>query len=178
MAFDADMAANVEVLNSWKEVATYMGRGVRTVQRWERELGLPVRRPRAKSRSAVIAFKNELDRWLHQAPAEQLKRDHNDQVLREHSERVEHSLNGASPHHYERQAQLHKNTQLLISRTRLMLSRSTDLCEQLNSLRQKIERTIQLTSANGEHSGPRLIEKPGQKPLATAPDGKYHAVAS
>ena len=33
-------------LNTWKEIATYMGRGVRTVQRWERELGLPVRRPR------------------------------------------------------------------------------------------------------------------------------------
>jgi hypothetical protein len=59
---------NTDVLNSWKEVAVYMGRGVRTVQRWERELGLPVRRPRGKSRSAVIAFKPELDRWLAQAP--------------------------------------------------------------------------------------------------------------
>jgi hypothetical protein len=56
------------VLNSWKEIATYMGRGVRTVQRWERELGLPVRRPRAKSRSAVIALAADLDEWLHRAP--------------------------------------------------------------------------------------------------------------
>jgi hypothetical protein len=61
---------NTDVLNSWKEVAVYMGRGVRTVQRWERELGLPVRRPRGKSRSAVIAFKPELDRWLAQAPTD------------------------------------------------------------------------------------------------------------
>lgn len=26
---------NAEVLNSWKEIARYLGRGVRTVQRWD-----------------------------------------------------------------------------------------------------------------------------------------------
>jgi len=57
-----------EILNSWKEVAQYLGRGVRTVQRWEHELGLPVRRPRGKSRSAVIAFREELDGWLIDRP--------------------------------------------------------------------------------------------------------------
>jgi hypothetical protein len=62
------MVVNTEVLNSWKEVATYLGRGVRTVQRWERELGLPIRRPRGKSRSPIIAFRPELDRWLRSAP--------------------------------------------------------------------------------------------------------------
>lgn len=56
------MTANV--LNSWKEIAHYLGRGVRTVQRWERDLGLPVRRPRGRSRSAVIAIPSELDQWL------------------------------------------------------------------------------------------------------------------
>ena len=59
---------NSEVLNSWKEIAAYMGRGVRTVQRWERELGLPVRRPRGKERSAVIALTPDLDTWLHKVP--------------------------------------------------------------------------------------------------------------
>lgn len=38
--------------------------GVRTVQRYERELRLPVHRPAEKSRSSVIAFKAELDRWV------------------------------------------------------------------------------------------------------------------
>jgi hypothetical protein len=56
------------VLNSWKEIATYLGRGVRTVQRWEAELQLPVRRPRGKNRSAVIAFREELDQWLSRTP--------------------------------------------------------------------------------------------------------------
>jgi hypothetical protein len=62
------MVVNTDVLNSWKEVATYLGRGIRTVQRWERELGLPIRRPRGKPRGPVIAFRRELDQWLQSAP--------------------------------------------------------------------------------------------------------------
>lgn len=58
----------VEVLNSWKEIAQYLGRGVRTVQRWESTLGLPVRRPHGRGRSAVIAMRSELDRWLKSCP--------------------------------------------------------------------------------------------------------------
>lgn len=60
------------VLNSWKEIACYLGRGVRTVQRYERDLGLPVRRPRGKSRSAVIAMPEDLDAWLRRAPLGEL----------------------------------------------------------------------------------------------------------
>jgi hypothetical protein len=57
-----------DVLNSWKEIAVYLNRGVRTVQRWEAELGLPVRRPRGKSRSAVLAMRSELDAWTKACP--------------------------------------------------------------------------------------------------------------
>lgn len=56
------------VLNSWKEIASYLGRGVRTVQRWEHDLNLPVRRPRGGERSAVLAFPRELDQWLARTP--------------------------------------------------------------------------------------------------------------
>jgi hypothetical protein len=55
-------------LNSWKEIAAYMGRGVRTVQRYERELHLPVRRIQGKSRASVLALKGDLDTWLRSAP--------------------------------------------------------------------------------------------------------------
>lgn len=55
---------STNVLNSWKEIAIYVGRGVRTLQRWELELGFPVRRPRGKHRSAVLAIKSEIDLWL------------------------------------------------------------------------------------------------------------------
>jgi CheY-like chemotaxis protein len=51
------------ILNGWKEIAQFMGRGVRTVQRWE-AIGLPIRRPNARNRSAVVAFGNELEGWL------------------------------------------------------------------------------------------------------------------
>jgi hypothetical protein len=53
-----------DVLNSWKEVSTYIGRGVRTVQRWEKDFGLPVRRPSGHLRGSVIALKGDIDRWL------------------------------------------------------------------------------------------------------------------
>ncbi len=56
-------------LNGWKEIASYLDRGIRTVQRWETDLGLPVRRPRGKDRSAVIALASELDQWLVKAPS-------------------------------------------------------------------------------------------------------------
>ena len=51
-------------LNSWKEIASYLGRGVRTVQRWEK-YGLPVRRLGNGFRAPVAADVSELDRWFH-----------------------------------------------------------------------------------------------------------------
>lgn len=66
------MDASHEILNSWKEISRYLNRGVRTVQRWEKDLGLPVRRPRGKSRSAVIAVRSELDHWLESCPVSEL----------------------------------------------------------------------------------------------------------
>ncbi|MFL6305061.1 MAG: hypothetical protein ACJ72H_16135 [Candidatus Sulfotelmatobacter sp.] len=53
------------VLSCWKDIAKYLGKGVRTVQRWEREFELPVRRPRGASRkSAVAAHPGDLDAWM------------------------------------------------------------------------------------------------------------------
>jgi predicted DNA-binding transcriptional regulator AlpA len=53
------------VLSSWKDIAKYLGKGVRTVQRWERHLGLPVRRPiGAAQKSAVMLYRGDVDAWL------------------------------------------------------------------------------------------------------------------
>jgi|1185.fasta_scaffold197781_1 CheY-like chemotaxis protein len=57
-------------LNSWKEIAAYMGRSVRSVQRMEVSLGLPVRRIAGHPRSSVMAFSEELDEWLKSFPAQ------------------------------------------------------------------------------------------------------------
>jgi len=51
-------------LDSWKEIASFFGRDERTVRRWEKERGLPVRRVPGGGRSAVFAYTHELADWL------------------------------------------------------------------------------------------------------------------
>ncbi|GEM_PF-3974335 len=51
------------VLHSWKEIATHLRRDVRTVQRWEKSEGLPVRRHWHHRLGSVYAYKAELDAW-------------------------------------------------------------------------------------------------------------------
>jgi hypothetical protein len=52
-----------ERLDSWKEIAAYVKRTVRTAQRWEEHEGLPVRRLVHNRLASVYAFKCELDAW-------------------------------------------------------------------------------------------------------------------
>ncbi len=59
---------STSTLNSWKEIATFLNRGVRTVQRWERELGLPVHRVRKSEHSPVFAYARELKLWMQSTP--------------------------------------------------------------------------------------------------------------
>lgn len=61
-----------KILCSWKEIAAYMGLGVRTIQRYERAYRLPIRRPAQKDRSAVMAFSDEVDAWLAKVPTRPL----------------------------------------------------------------------------------------------------------
>lgn len=60
-----------EILSGWKDIANHLGRGVRTVQRYERELGLPVRRLSGNAKVAVVATKPDLDSWVRSSPTEQ-----------------------------------------------------------------------------------------------------------
>lgn len=57
------------VLQSWKQIANYVGRTERTVQRWEREFGFPIRRPSGKTRSAVMALVSEIEEWTRGKPS-------------------------------------------------------------------------------------------------------------
>jgi hypothetical protein len=50
-------------LNGWKEIALYLGKGTRTVQRWEKLYGLPVHRIGREGGEIVFAFRDEIDRW-------------------------------------------------------------------------------------------------------------------
>src|SRR5690348_5591856 len=51
-------------LDSWKEIAAYLGRDVTTVQRWEKREGMPVHRHLHDKRGSVYAVSAELDAWL------------------------------------------------------------------------------------------------------------------
>lgn len=53
-------------LETWKEIAVYLQRDVRTVQRWEASEQLPVRRHQHKKRGSVSASRSEIDRWREQ----------------------------------------------------------------------------------------------------------------
>lgn len=51
-----------DALNGWKEVAAYLGKSVRAVQRWE-HFGLPVHRIKTPTGQVVYALKHEIDEW-------------------------------------------------------------------------------------------------------------------
>lgn len=52
-----------ERLESWKDIANYLKRGVTTVQRWEKQEGLPVHRHLHDKLGTVYAYKPEIDAW-------------------------------------------------------------------------------------------------------------------
>jgi hypothetical protein len=53
-------------LDSWKEIAAYLRRNVRTVTRWEKFKGLPVHRIPGGRRHAVFSYREELEAWMNQ----------------------------------------------------------------------------------------------------------------
>lgn len=50
-------------LDSWKEIASFFGKQVRTVQLWEKTEGLPVLRQHHKKLGSVFAYRSELEAW-------------------------------------------------------------------------------------------------------------------
>jgi len=66
---------DAEIIDSWKEISRYLNYDIRTLQRWERTRGLPVRRMPGGAKPGVYALKSELDAWrrsggIHSASAE------------------------------------------------------------------------------------------------------------
>jgi TolB-like protein/Tfp pilus assembly protein PilF len=59
-----DPDSNERRLESWGEIATYLRRDIRTVQRWESLHGLPVRRLQIGKQGQIFAYRSELDRWM------------------------------------------------------------------------------------------------------------------
>lgn len=125
------------VLNSWKEIADYMGRGVRTVQRYERDLRLPVHRPAGKSRSAVIAFADEIDHWMRKGPA-----------------RAVASGNGVK--HVSPDL---RQWERLMTNTELLLNRAEALKTQMGHISRLMEETVRRRKLMLDRSGSEKFSK-------------------
>lgn len=50
-------------LDSWKEIALFLRRDIRTVQRWEATEGLPVYRHQHSKQGSIYAYRTEIDAW-------------------------------------------------------------------------------------------------------------------
>jgi hypothetical protein len=123
----AGRKVTIKSLNSWKEISAYMDRGVRTVQRWERELALPVHRVGKGPRSPVHAFPPELDAWLFHAGRNDAVRD------------------GLAAK-FGIKARLHPDGTSAVSR--VLVRRSSDLVHELvQTIAQQHQRTEELLSS-------------------------------
>lgn len=69
------LPTDVDRLNGWKEIASFLGKSVRTVQRWETEYGLPVRRLGHEGGEIVFASRAEIDQWSRSSSGARRKRD-------------------------------------------------------------------------------------------------------
>lgn len=61
-----ELWAGADHLDSWKEIANYLRREVRTVQLWEKQEGLPVHRHFHKRLGSVYALRSEIELWKRQ----------------------------------------------------------------------------------------------------------------
>lgn len=59
----AEGTDSVRILRSWKAIANYLNRTVRTVQRWEKEEQMPVHRHLHKKQGSVFAYAAEIEAW-------------------------------------------------------------------------------------------------------------------
>jgi hypothetical protein len=124
------------VLGSWKEIANYLGKGVRTVQRWERCSALPVHRPSGSSKGVVLAFPAELDRWARRQDGPQM---------------------APSQLHIQRNAALSSE---LVNQTRLLRSSTRELMKSCNQFIELSRRRRDEAARNGNGVG-SLLEKAG-----------------
>ena len=131
--------AERRILNSWKEIASYLGRGVRTVQRWEAQLGLPVHRPAGKDHSAVIAFSSELDQWLNLRP-----------LRNSASDETQSTFDSAAA-----QALLGK-TEVLLEKCEILLLRNDELARKISEVAEALHDEINSREARKTSSSRRV----------------------
>src|SRR6185436_6536430 len=61
---DAASSPQLDLLSGWKEISAYVGKSERSAQRWEAEIGLPVRRIQTPTGGQIVyASRREIDDW-------------------------------------------------------------------------------------------------------------------
>jgi hypothetical protein len=146
-------------LNSWKEIACYLGRGVRTVQRWENELQLPVHRIGSSERSPVFAFKTELDNWVRRQAGNG----------REFPQVAIEEDKATRPHHLQVAFRVLERSSQLTSEALGLLARQR---AHTKVLREQVERMAHLlpnVAKIGSSAAPLNGRRAGQTPLRQAP---------
>lgn len=119
------------LLTCWKDIARYMGKGVRTVQRWEQKLDLPVRRPRGNAyKSAVIARAEDLDQWL---------------TSRWSRRNDEMTQNGSVPVH----PRVHSELNMAIATSRQLRAANHELLLEMSSVLAELRRSCADITRNG-----------------------------
>lgn len=74
-------------LDTWKEISDYLNRDIRTVQRWEARMGLPVHRLDSSPRSRVFSYTDEIDLWMEKSLGSAPKKD-NPEIRKKPSLRI------------------------------------------------------------------------------------------
>jgi len=116
------------VFTSWKEIAQYLGKGVRTAQRWEQEAGLPVRRQHGEGKGKVLAFAEEIEGWKHSATAQDDDQPERIRLLEEverlltENEDMRRKLKAVQQASYPPTNVLASSDERLFSRCRLLLA--------------------------------------------------------
>jgi hypothetical protein len=133
-----------QFLSGWKEIANYLGKGVRTVQRYEMQLQLPVRRPAGRPWGSVVATRMELDAWVNASPIREVFRIPANNTPKDYTVYADEIKRGV-----EKMTQLRDQMLALRMEVResVQLLRST-VCEMQGELTQYLSEDPSLSSAS------------------------------
>ncbi len=150
-----------ELLSGWKDIAKYMSKGVRTVQRYERELGLPVRRLAGTPTGAVIAIKSDLDSWIRSSPTAQESFNKGTRGVADHlASEIARGLQDKVDLE-ARMAGLRKEVSVSVSKVRESLFR---LRQQLNEMRRRQDFLASVIKSHSTDRASLFVNGKRQKP--------------